>query len=93
MLAPLYGSFEPSYAIVDATIQQTSSSILKMSAQKFLVWYNVFFSTGKNKGCPVHNYLSSICYVWISRLTGGHIQDSQMYTFHDYQPQVIRCAC
>jgi len=59
----------------------------------FLVWCNLFFSTGKNKVCPVHNYLSSVWYVWVSWLTGGHIQDPQMYTFHYYQLQVIWCAC
>ena len=91
ILAPLYESFEPSYAIVDATSQWKSLSILNRFAQKFLVWCNLFFSTGKNKLWPVHNYLSSVQYVWVCWLTDGHIQDPQMYTFHDYQPQVVWC--
>ena len=40
---------EPSYTIVEATSQQTSLSILNRSAQKFLVWCNLFFPQEKTK--------------------------------------------
>jgi len=62
------------------------------SAHRCLVGCNLFFSTGKNKECPVHNHLSSLQYVWVSWPTGGHIQGLQLYTFRYYQPQVVWCA-